>query len=79
LFIQKSIKNEKAEKSGTAEKRRKSGRGGNPEQKTDLCRRGKIFFFHFIILNKRSIQTIVKSKILDHLVLPDEKYQLKQV
>jgi hypothetical protein len=29
----------------------------------------KIFFFDFIVLNERSIQTIVKSKILDHLVV----------
>ncbi len=29
----------------------------------------KIFFFDFIVLNKRCIQTIVKSKILDHLVV----------
>jgi hypothetical protein len=27
-------------------------------------------FFNFIVLNKNSIQTIVKSKTLDHLAMP---------
>jgi hypothetical protein len=31
---------------------------------------GKKLFLDFIVLNKRSIETIVKSKILDHLVIP---------